>query len=69
VTANRWKPLGWPSPAEKRGGIVAQDRAVFWLCVVVLLGAGILVGQVQAVMVAAMTGIILAYYNDRISRP
>jgi hypothetical protein len=48
--------------------IVAQDRAVFWMSVVVLLGAGVLVGQVKAVMIAAMAGVILAYRNDRISR-
>jgi hypothetical protein len=49
-------------------GIVAQDRAVFWMSVVVLLGAGVLVGQVKAVMIAAMAGVILAYRNDRIAR-
>jgi hypothetical protein len=49
--------------------IMAQDRAVFWMSVVVLLGAGVLVGQVEAVMIAAMAGVILAYRNDRTSRP
>jgi hypothetical protein len=47
---------------------MAQDRAVFWLSVIVLLGAGVLVGQLQAVMIAAMAGVVLAYRNDRISR-
>ena len=48
---------------------MAQDRAVFWMSVIVLLGAGVLVGQVEAVMIAAMAGVILAYRNDRTSPP
>jgi hypothetical protein len=47
---------------------VAKDRAVFWMSVVLLLGVGILLGQIEAVMIAAMAAIILAYQNDRIPR-
>ena len=43
---------------------MAQDRAVFWLGVTLLLGAGIAVGQVAAVMVGAMTSLLLAYHAD-----
>ncbi len=41
------------------------ENAVFWLSVTVLLGAGILVGQIAAVMVAAAAGAVLAYRNAK----
>jgi hypothetical protein len=43
---------------------MAQDRAVFWLGVALLLGVGIAVGQVTAVMIGAMTSLLLAYHVD-----
>jgi hypothetical protein len=42
-----------------------RERAAFWLAVVGLLGLGILVGQVPAVMVAATAGIAVFYLIDR----
>jgi hypothetical protein len=45
---------------------MAEDRAVFWLAVAGLLGVGIVVGQLPAIMIAATTSILLAYHNDRI---
>ena len=37
---------------------------IFWMCFVVLLGAGLLLGQFAAVAIAAMSGILLAYKNS-----
>ena len=45
---------------------MTSDRAVFWLAVTGLLGIGIVLGQVPAVMLAAMAAIVLAYRNDRV---
>jgi hypothetical protein len=44
---------------------MAQDRAVFWLGVALLLGVGMVVGQLTAVMIGAMTSLLLAYHVDR----
>jgi hypothetical protein len=46
---------------------MAQERAVFWLAVVALLGVGLMLGQFPAVMIGAMAAIVLAYQNDRAS--
>jgi hypothetical protein len=46
---------------------MAQERAVFWLAVVALLGVGLMLGQFPAVMIGAMAAIALAHQNDRIS--
>jgi hypothetical protein len=43
---------------------MAQDRAVFWLGVASLLGAGMAVGQLPAIMIGAMTSLLLAYHID-----
>jgi hypothetical protein len=43
---------------------MAQDRAVFWLCVVLLLGAGMVVGQLAAISIGAMTSLVLTHYAD-----
>lgn len=43
---------------------MSRDKAVFWLTVTVLLGAGFLVGQIAAASVAAATGAILALRNS-----
>ena len=47
------------------GAAMSKERAVFWLTVVALLGLGIVVGQIPAVMVAAMVAIVLVYAIDR----
>ena len=47
---------------------MAPDRAVFWLAVVGLRGVGILVGQVLAVVLAAIAAVVMAYQNDRLSQ-
>jgi hypothetical protein len=49
--------------------IMSQDRALFWLSVVALMGLGISLGQVEAVSVAAMAGIILVYLQTKSDAP
>jgi hypothetical protein len=48
---------------------MSNERAAFWLAVIVLLGIGSLLGQTSIMMIAAMAAIMLAYQNDRISLP
>ena len=43
---------------------MAQDRAVFWLSVAALIGAGLVFGQLPAIMVGAMTSLLLAHRVD-----
>jgi hypothetical protein len=38
-----------------------KDRALFWTVVAVLMGAGLLVGQLPAVMVGAVVAISMAF--------
>ena len=44
-----------------------KDRALFWTVVTVLLGAGLLVGQLPAVMVGGVVAISLAFANGRLA--
>ena len=48
---------------------MAHESAAFWLTVVGLLGIGMMLGQMPAMMIAAMAAITLAYHNDRILFP
>ena len=44
-----------------------NDRALFWTVVTVLLGAGLLVGQLPAVMVGGVVAITLAFSKGRLA--
>jgi len=44
---------------------MSNDRALFWICVLALMGLGLLVGQTMAVAVAAAAGICLVYEQTR----
>ena len=44
-----------------------NDRALFWTIVTVLLGAGLLVDQLPAVMVGGVVSVSLAFANGRLA--
>jgi hypothetical protein len=48
---------------------MSSERTVFWLTATVLLGCGVLVGQIAAVSVAAASGAVLAYRNYGMGSP
>jgi hypothetical protein len=44
---------------------MSRERAAFWIAVVGLLGLGVLIGQLTAVMVAATVAIVVVRFIDR----
>ena len=44
---------------------MSRERGAFWITVVGLLGLGMIVGQLPAVMVAAAAAIAVVCYIDR----
>ena len=43
---------------------MSKDRAIYWFSVIVLLGVGLLIGQLGPVAIAAMVAVILAYRDS-----
>ena len=43
---------------------MSKDRAIYWFSVIVLLGVGLLIGQLGPVAIAAMVAVILAYQDS-----
>jgi hypothetical protein len=46
---------------------MTNERAAYWLAILVLLAIGMLLGQQPVMMIAAMAAIVLFFQNDRIS--
>ena len=38
---------------------MSKENAIFWICTVILIGVGFLIGQVAAVTVAAMAAVAI----------